>query len=247
MRTNSIAACFLSGLIIFLFNSCSKEKTFDCVKSTGDIVKEDRYFEGFSVLYVEDNINVVLLDDVPGKIIVEAGANLLPKIKCVQDGTKITISNKNTCNWVRSYHKQMTVYVGVAQVKEINQTGYGKITNGEYLKTDTLRVYSLTYGDTDLSIDADFVGFIADDHSSFCLRGNSKKIAGSSAVNAYVDTKEMKTKWVTFTSNSMLDANLYCDSILQAEIDGNGNVFCNGHPGIVEYKRYSGNGTLQFP
>ena len=246
MKINwKITVLFCLG-IIFLYNSCSKEKTFDCLKSTGKITKQDRYFDNFSIIVVEDNINVILLQSTPGKITIEAGENLLYKIKCDQDGNTITIRNKNTCNWVRSYDKPMNVYVGVNQVKEIIQKGYGTIKEGEYIKTDTLGISNLTYGSTDLSIDANFIGFVADQYSTFKLRGKSNSMAGSSALNAQVDTEGMKTRWVVFSSNSILDAKIYCDSLIQAEIQGSGNILCNGHPGLVEYKHPSGSGNLLF-
>ena len=233
--------------ILFLFNFCSKEKEFDCLKSTGKIVKEDRYFENFSILYIEGNINVILVQSLPGRVTIEAGDNLLPKIKTEQDGNQISISNKNTCNWMRSYSKPMNVYVGVNQIKKIIQKGYGKICEGEYIKTDTLKIDNLTYGDTDLSIDANFIGFLAEDHSTFRLRGNSNSIAGSSAVNALVDTRQMKTRWCVFTNGSILDAQIYCDSLVQGETQSEGNILCSGHPILVEYKPASGSGTLLFP
>jgi hypothetical protein len=233
--------------IIFLFNSCSKEKTFDCIKSTGKIVKEDQYFDNFSILYVNDNINVILVQNLPGKITIEAGDNLLPKIKTEQNGNTITISNKNTCNWVRSYDKPMNVYVGVNQIKKITQEGYGKISEGEYIKTDTLRIANLTYGDTDLSVDANFVGFVAEDHSTFRLSGKSNSIAGSCAVNALVDTRGMNTRWCVFTTSSIIDAQIYCDSLIQGETQSEGNILCSGHPALVEYKHLTGSGRLLFP
>jgi hypothetical protein len=234
-------------LCLYLFISCSKEKTFDCIKSTGDLKKEDRYFDNVSTLYVYDNINVILLQGMPGKVIVEAGENLLPKITCEQEGEKFTIKNKNTCNWVRKYDVPVNVYVGVDQIKEIFQQGYGKINEGESLKTDTLRIYNLTYGDTDLSIDATFVGFIADDHSSFKLRGNVNKVAGNAYKNASVDTKQAKAHWIYFINHSLLDAEIFSDSLVQADNAGDGNIICSGHPPYVENHYFSGKGTLQLP
>jgi hypothetical protein len=234
-------------LCLYLFNSCSKEKTFDCIKSTGHLKKEDRYFDNFSSLYVYDNINVILVQNLAGKVTVEAGENLLPKITCEQDGKKLTIKNKNTCNWVRKYDVPINLYVGVDQVKEISQSGYGKINEGEPIKTDTLRIYNLTFGDTDLSIDATFVGFIADDHSSFTLRGNVNKIAGKGFKNSKTDTKGAQAHWIYFINHSLLDAEIFSDSLVQADMAGDGNILCSGHPPFVQYHYFSGKGTLQFP
>ncbi len=247
MKIKNILPSLYCLFCLFVYTSCSKEKTFDCVKSTGKTELESRYFENYSILYVEDDINVVLLQSTAGKIMLEGGGNVLPKIKVEQEGNRINISNSNKCNWVRSYDKSITVYVGVDQVKEVIQQGYGKITGAEHLKTDTLGISNLTYGDTELSIDAIFLGFIAGDHSSILLKGSCVKLAGSSAKNALVNTQDMHTSWCIFTNNSMLDAKIYSDSLVQIEIGGKGNTLCAGRPNIVQYGNSKGEGVLLFP
>jgi hypothetical protein len=239
-----ILLCFLSA---GLFNSCSKEKTFDCIKSTGDIKKEDRYFDNFSKIYVDDNINVILVQSLPGKIIVEAGENLLPKIKSEQDGSSVRIQNKNTCNWVRSYKKAMNIYVGADQVKNIILEGYGTISNGETIKTDTLGITSLTFGEIDLTIESNFIGFIADDHTTLRIRGKSNSVAGSCFKNSLTEAKDLHTNWFILSNYSLIDASIYSDSLVQAEVGGTGNINCYGHPPLVEYKHPSGSGSLLFP
>lgn len=236
-----------SIIIIGLFFACSKEKTFDCIKSTGDIEKENRYFDNFSSLYIEDNINVILIQNLPGMVVVEAGDNLLPKIRCEQDGKVLKIKNDNTCNWVRSYKKPINVYAGVDQVKEITQKGYGTIKEGEALKTDTLRISNLTFGETDLNIEAAFIGFIADDHATFKLRGKAHSMAGLSFKNSLVNTEEMNVRWIYFVSNSLVSSRIYGDSLAQVNIGGDGKVYCKGNPPLVQYKHLGGKGELVFP
>lgn len=247
-HSHSVKISRLLYLLLIAFSfACSKEKTFDCVKSTGDIEKENRYFENFSSLYVEDNIDVILVQSMPGRVVVEAGDNLLPKIKCVQEGNLLKIKNDNTCNWVRSYKKPINIYVGVDQVKEISQKGYGTIKEGEALKTDTLRIYNLTFGETDLTIEAAFIGFIADDHATFKLRGKAHVMAGSSFKNSLVNTEGMDVPWFYFISNSLTDSRIYCDSLAQVDINGEGKVYCKGKPSIVQYNHFGGKGELLFP
>ncbi|HSZ24135.1 MAG TPA: DUF2807 domain-containing protein [Cytophagaceae bacterium] len=229
-----------------LFNACSKDKEFDCLKSTGKITMQDRYFQNFNTIIVEDNINLVLMQSLPGKVIIEAGENLEYKIDCKQNGNVLTVQNKNTCNWVRKFDIPVNVYVGVDQIKNISQNGYGTISAGEYIKTDTIQIFNLSYGSTNLSIDAAFVGFIADNYSTFTLSGKANKVAGRCFQNASTDTRNMKAAWVYMINTSLLDAKIYCDSLLQTDIEGNGSIICIGNPGIIQPKHPSGNGSLQF-
>jgi len=236
-------------LIIFsllLFNQCSKEKTFDCVKSTGDIQKENRYFENFSALYIEDNINVILVQSMPGKIVVEAGDNLLPKIKCVQHGDTLKIQNKNTCNWVRSYKKPMNVYAGVDQIKLIYQVGYGKISTEALLVTDTMRISTISFGEVDLNLQTNFIGFMSDDHATLKISGSAHLSAGSCFRNASVDTGGLKVPWIYLTSKSLVDATIYADSLAQIDIFGDGNVICKGSPLYTQYRHLAGKGSMSY-
>ncbi|MBX9853215.1 MAG: hypothetical protein K2X86_15835, partial [Cytophagaceae bacterium] len=73
-----IANCILIiafNFILLTLFSCKKGEQWDCVKSTGKIVQEERGVGTFDILYVEDNINVILTNDSTDKIIVEAGDN----------------------------------------------------------------------------------------------------------------------------------------------------------------------------
>ncbi len=247
MKTNRFFTVLFALSSLLLFNQCSKEKTFDCVKSTGTIKKENRYFENFSSLYVEDNINVILMQNMPGQIVIEAGENLLPKIKCEQENDRLTVRNNNTCNWVRSYDKPINVYVGVDQVKEITQKGYGSIKEGEYLKTDTLGFTSIAFGEINVRVEANFIGFFVDHNTTLVLKGKAGKLAGIANNNSLVNTEEMQVQWAYYINGSVLDAKIYSDSLVQAVIEGDGNIICKGKPVFVSYIHKSGKGVLITP
>lgn len=232
--------------LILLIGSCSKENTSDCVKSTGDVVKEDRLFNSFNNLIVQDNINIILVQDLPGKVLIEAGENLLSKITVTPLGNALLIKNENKCNWVRRYDVPINVYVGVNQVKLIDLFGYGSISNGETIETDTLRINILNYGSADISIKSTYVGFLVDNKGSFTLKGTVNRLAGTSYSNAFVDIKGTNVKWVYMNSKSLLDTQVYCDSLIQATIRGDGNIVCFGNPPLIDYRNEGGEGILEF-
>jgi hypothetical protein len=233
-------------IISLLLLSCSKEKTFDCVKSTGAVVKEERSFEDFDELLVEDNINIILVQNIPGKVVLEAGKNLLPKIGITKIGRVLTVRNNNTCNWVRNYKVPVNVYVGADQVKKITQHGYGRLTAGEAVVTDTLDLYSIKYAEVDLEIEADHLGFVADDYSTVSLKGKAHKLAGIAFKNAHVNAEMIQVRWWYMQNFSLLDVPLVCDSLLQVKIGGDGHVICTGNPQIGAYEKVGGSGELRL-
>jgi len=237
---------YIVFFICLSFCACNKDTAFDCVKTTGEISTEDRYFSGFKKIIMEDNINLILVQNLPDKIIIEAGKNLLPKISVKQDGTTLTIENKNSCNWVRNYDAPIKVYVGANYVKEVIQNGYGKLETVEEVETDTLRFQALTFGDVDLHLKSSYVGFIADEKVTVKLVGTTNKIDGFVFKNAQVDLSGFVSPFTQIQQNSILDVKAYSNSILQSKINGKGNLVCYGNPSLIEFIQVVGKGTLKL-
>ncbi len=242
--SNKVLHITFSLCCFLLYNSCSKDKTFDCLKSTGKVKKEERYFSGVRSIRLEDNVNLFLMQSMDGKIVVEAGENLLPKIVSEQQGETISIRNENKCNWVRSYDVPVNVYVGVDRIKKIAQSGYGTIRNGETIQTDTLRINSETAGVIELSIDAVYFGFVADDKSSYKVSGAINEVAGAAFKNASVNTENATVSQYGISNYSILDVRIYCEGSLHMDIAGEGNIICKGNPQSIEYRSVKGTGKL---
>lgn len=106
----------------------------DCFKSTGVTKQESRIIENFSHLEVRDRINVYISYGVDRSAIVEGGKNLLDMVKTeVKDGV-LLIENDNRCNWVRSFKKNINVYLTTPEFSKMTFRG-----SGEIVFQDTLR------------------------------------------------------------------------------------------------------------
>src|SRR3954464_7455314 len=86
--------------LVFVISSCKKENMCDCLKSTGDIITQEREAGDFTDLSVYDNVNVILTQDSINSITIEAGKHLMSGIKTKVESGRLTIENTNTCNWV---------------------------------------------------------------------------------------------------------------------------------------------------
>ena len=92
-------------IIIILFAiSCSKMNPGDCFKNTGSVSTEVRVATPFYYLHMKNNVDVFLTYSQEYSIEVRAGKNIIQGIKTSIEGNTLSISNENTCNWIRSYN-----------------------------------------------------------------------------------------------------------------------------------------------
>jgi hypothetical protein len=171
MNTLRLVACLL--LLNFTFQSCNQENAFDCVKSTGPRVTEERTVAAFHTIVLEDNIDLYLDTRVASNATIEAGKNLIPKIDFSYKGDTLVISNKNSCEWVRSYKYPVSVTIGIpAESLALVHQGYGKITNAGSLPLSDLSVLSLDAGgDIELTIRSNSLTIYSNSHALINIAG----------------------------------------------------------------------------
>ncbi len=239
MKNETIYKLLISlvfGFIISLSSiNCNKSSAPDCLKSTGSIEKIERQVEAFHSIKLYDNVNLHLIPSGGNKLILESGKNLMDKIETyVNEDSTLIIKNNNSCNWVRSYNKPITVYLDVSELRRIEYRSIGNITN-----TDTLRMDSLTIdvwegaGKIELAMNtkncwanihygtADIVLHGRADQGFYYLLGAGKIDASGLEVGlAYL------RNW---SSNNLY---LWATKHMSVEIKGLGNVYYKGNPGI---------------
>jgi len=122
--------------IPILLLGCQKENMGDCFKSTGKVTRETRFFEHFTSLEVEDNVNVFITFGDYNEAIVEAGSNLMPLIRTEVNLGKLIIRNDNKCNWVRSLDVPINVYLQCVDIESITSRGFGLVETIDLINRD---------------------------------------------------------------------------------------------------------------
>lgn len=123
-------------MLLPLLFSCKKENMGDCLKSTGKVTTETRFFENFTSLEVEDNVNVFITIGDYNEAIVEAGSNLMPLIITELNSGKLIIRNDNKCNWVRSLDVPINVYLQCVDIESITSRGFGLVETIDEINRD---------------------------------------------------------------------------------------------------------------
>lgn len=244
LKQNNIGFAIGVSFLVIL-TACTKDTMFDCFKSTGPIVTEDREASQFGGIVLLNNLDLYLSQGSAYSISVEAGKNLQSNIKTdINDGV-LTISNQNTCNWVRSYNKPMKVYVTVVELDSIVYQSSGNIYSENTLSTDSLKIeVKEGGGQINLSIDAWKTWFMLNEGTvDLNVLGYSNVCYISSNAYGPVNCLGLYTVFTYLSSNSTNNCYVQVESDLSATIDNVGNVYYSGNPPNITYVQ-NGSGEL---
>ncbi len=112
---------------LFLLSACAKENMGDCFKSTGDIVEETRQVPSFNYIELYDHINLYISFGTEQQVVVKGGENLQEHIETKVEGGVLVIQNNNRCNWVRSFKKNIDIYLTIPDLKGMEYRGSGEV------------------------------------------------------------------------------------------------------------------------
>src|SRR5689334_18323193 len=104
-----IGQFLLIGILLLSLTTCQKEHLFDCFKSAGKSVTENRAATPFTNINLTNNVDLIINPDTTFYIKVTAGDNLIDGIITELQGTTLYIRNENRCNWMRSFKNTYTV------------------------------------------------------------------------------------------------------------------------------------------
>lgn len=233
-------------IISVFFPSCEKSPIPDCFKNTGPVVMEERGVDEFNSILLRHNINLHLRQASTNKIKVEAGQNLMNKIKTiVNENGQLEIRNDNACNWVRSYDIPIDVYLDFVKLDSIEYRSIGDLTSINTLVLDSLRLDVLE-GAGRISFEVDvsvlYCGFAYGTADIF-LSGNCEISYVYSAAYGLIDNRDLKSKFVYANNKSSNDMFLQATTELAVTIENIGNVYYTGNPPTVSFNQI-GSGKL---
>lgn len=109
--------------LISLF-SCNSEYVWDCIQESGPIIEKEFETTVFKKIQVWDRVQLFVSQGAEQNIRVTTGENLMNEIQVKVEDSILTISDRNSCNWVRDY-ALTKVYVTTPNIDEIrNSSGF---------------------------------------------------------------------------------------------------------------------------
>jgi hypothetical protein len=213
--------------------SCNKGHQCDCVKSTGDITKENRTIMDFNKISVTDNINLYITQDTFYAASVEAGSHLLKSIKTDVRDSCLYLSNENKCNWVRSFKDKVNIYVTCKKIKELVYTkGSGNISSTDTLYADYFQLDDYDgSGIINLKLVANTSWFnLHTGPADLYVAGRSGVSYLYSAGNGKADLRNFPSGYFFINNSSTNDCYINVYKEMELKIGYIGNIYYYGSP-----------------
>lgn len=230
-----------------LFGSCGKDNAFDLFQGSGPIVKEQRDLSGFfDKISLFNNVNLVLSQGPNTSITVEGGNNLLSDITTeIGEDSTLTIRNLNKYNWVRSYEKEITVYLQINKLRKIRYDSSADITTIDTIRQDSLWVEAWGgSGTIKMAVDCGTLWIIQHYGSmDFVISGKSGVTALYAASYGPLHCQNLRSDDTYITSDGTNDCYINANIWIDAHINSLGNIYYTGNPGKVT-KAGTGSGKL---
>jgi hypothetical protein len=232
-------------LVAMIFTSCEKLDIGDCFKSTGKVIIEERESPVFEHIVLEDNINVILTQDNRCSIRVQAGENLIGSVITEVNDGELTIRNDNQCNWMRSYNKDINVYLSVNHLVSIYYKASGNIISTNTIVTDSLNI-SVWDGSGIIDMDIQTVNSVLDLHYGtvdFDIHGFTQVDYIYAASYGPFHCQDLVSVFCFMNNKGSNDCYVNCTKVLEVEIENIGNIYYKGDPETIKSK-ITGTGRL---
>ncbi len=236
-------------LILGLFSSCRKDQWNDCVQSTGDDITVSRPLEAFTKLYIGDKYDIVLIQDttLPEQLTITAGRHIINQINSKIKNNTLTIENKNTCNFVRSYDRKITLEIRVRFLDDIQIYSIANIKSLDTLHFElrTVKLKNFGLGDVDLKINAGILDVQTMNSGNIFLEGFANILSCSIEEITVLDARKLLCDDIYIDSHTPLDCFVNPKNKLSVKIFNKGNVFYVSEPLVKkELTSHSGKGQL---
>lgn len=219
------------------FTSCRKESALDCFKSNGKEISEIRYPGFFSEIKVNDKIEVTVFKGTEYKVEVIAGKHILKNISTGITDNVLIIENRNKCNFVRGYKKQIKVNITVPRVEKVTNNGVAPLRFHENYSQDTLQVRAESSGDIYINGTYNEIRTSSHGNGDIHIHGTSNRLYAYTYGINYLYAEELLISDYAFIETvSIGDCYLNGRRLKQLNyrIWRDGNIYYNGNPLIVE-------------
>lgn len=223
--------------VILLFsNSCNKENAPDCFQMAGDFETVKRDIDDFESIELRDYITIELYDSSETFVEITAPKNLIPEIETNVDNGKLKIENKNTCNFVRSFKKRITVRIYAPEFRDIQNFGTGDIRSVNAITSSYFKIENRkAAGEINVSLSVDSVAI--NTHTGVAnvtLQGQAAKAKLFNQGLGIIDGRNLVTSEAYVNNSSINDVYVYSDGYLFAYIQFSGNIYYNGSPDQID-------------
>lgn len=244
---NKMKRSLILLLVIGWMLSCNRESAPDCFQTGGVDASEHRILSAFDKIELRDYIHYELLQSSDYAVEINGPRNLLNDIITdVKDG-KLLVSNGNTCNFVRSYKRGITVRISAPRFGAIDHFGSGDVSSIDTLNQSRFEMnFRHATGHVNLKLHCDSVSLLMHTGSADC---NASGFAKTTELFAnglgFLDASGLNTDNVFIRQSSIQTLKAQATGYMYCLILSRGDVQMFDHPQGADIEDL-GSGDLVF-
>ncbi len=247
MKSNLIY-CFFSLLLMMLFIPACNKNGGECISNTGKIITQERQVGDFDSISMNDNVNLILTQDTLNRVKVEAGENIIQGITTHVTDHLLVIHNQNTCNWLRSYHSPLNVYVSIKNLWKVIYNSSGNLTSTNAIGSDIFIVDAWGgCGTIDLKLNIKQGFFLQHmGTANFILQGRCNINSVYAGDFGSFHCKDLQTGYTFIKNYGSNDCYVVASRYLDATIGSLGNIYYTGDPDTIYTHIYGAGKVIPF-
>lgn len=228
------------GILLF---GCKKAEDRSCWKVAGNQSSKIVELEDFSTLFLGAHIEYTLIQDSMDYVEIIGAENLLNLVSTNIEGEKLSVENKNKCNFLRSYKKK-----GIHMNIHFTSLHNIEFQGTEYLRNEgvlNLPYFTLTIkdgaGPVELTINSNEVyASVSHGYGDFTLHGSTNYGNFNLNSNGFCNTRDFQINdSIDIISNTSMLTRFNVDNAqTRVEIKNIGNVEYLGTPSSLEIEQF---------
>lgn len=234
-------------IAISLLCSCKKAEDRTCLKSTGKETIDTLALPQFTALILKQNIEFHLVPDTANFAILKGGEHLLKKITFEPIDTSIVVTDRNKCNFLRTYKKHVYVEIHFKQLNRLEFLGSYPVSNEDTIHAEIFNfLLHKGSGTVNLTVKSNFCnGMISEGVGDFFLSGSANYATILIQDNGYCDATHFSVKkYLEVENNSTGILKCFPDnSIFKAIISSTGDIWYVGSP-VSILQEFTGKGQI---
>ncbi len=236
-------------LLVFvgIFISCKKSQDRSCWKATGGMTTKEIQLNSFDKLYMGPHLKYRLVQDTVNKVLLIGGNNLVNFIETSVSDNKLTIKNKNKCNFLRSYDKIVMVEIHFVKLINILFEGTEEVICANTLNTDYFTL-AIRDGAGTFNLDLNAINFnfiVTHGWGNFNFTGNVNFLSMNVRGNGFGDAYGLNVQDSIHAISSTVETfRINADNcLLRSQTHESGDIYYKGYPTFIEHYSY-GDGKL---
>ena len=229
---------YLFLVIFLLIIGCKKPYERSCFKSSGKLITKTLDKGDFTNLVLHPYVEYELIQDSINYVEITCGENLFPFIDVLVQDSALTITNNNTCRFLRGYDKNVKAKIHINLLYNIYYDGTNNVYSDDTIKASfcTIKMREAG-GDLNLKLKCKEL-YVTKSNSTglLALTGKTNKARyENNSLNKFDVSQLVVKDSIFFLNQGYGDMYLYTNVIdVFGRIENLGNVYYYGQPALTQ-------------